>query len=230
MLALPSGLIGDLKGHLGSTVFKASRSGLCIQRKASQKISPNYLDNFAPFTVSVLSSTWRFLAQPIRDSWSSAAASESTLDSFGNPISISGWNLFCKRNIFLLTHGKSVTLNPFCPAILPSIVISSPTFNIGTAAAKVPVAAFSPALAFSLSFSGTLSPGINHSNSNVRTVWVEDGTAVPHSSNFTGPYAQLLGEAWLNALGYRIFSKFILFHIASGKILLQTQSFVTIEA
>ena len=154
-----------------------------------------------------------------RDSWRLVATSEPHYDRFGKLISISGWNLFCKRNILLFIIDQPVTVNPFTPPLLSPEVLSWLIFSISAPSISVFVNPFSSDFGFSLYFSAPKSTGISHRNVPVHLIFSFVGDGVGGKIDIASNYIDVYSNWYLKCLGQSIYVKLQIYHIPSGKIL-----------
>lgn len=230
MLVLPSALLGDAKGSLGSTTFKTSRSGICVQNKRKSSPTARFSITSSTLHIASVARTWRNMSAAQRDSWSSAAHSVPHYDRFGKTISLSGWNLFSQRNILLFCIGQSSTVDPYAPPLFSPNVIVPGTFSISTSSISFLVLPFSPDFGFTLYLSRPSSPGITHHNVSVHQILSFVGDNIGGVQDITSSYQSVYSNSWLQCLGFSIFLKLLIYHLPSGKILQSIYTSVPITA
>jgi hypothetical protein len=228
MLINTSSLIGDIRGSLGSSTIKMNRSGLTLQRKSYH--SPNNLfpSNDINFSLQQLNHVWKLSSQATRNLWAEAAFQEVATNNMGRSIKLSGWNLFCKRNLLLLSLQQSVASFPLAPSPLGEIVILAPEFNTGTGQITASITDYPATQCIAILASAPLSPGIAHKNVKLSTVYKEVGTGLPHVANFTTEYQRIFGTWWLNNAGNKIMVSIKQIFLASGKITVEARMYTTI--
>lgn len=118
-------IITDMKGKIGGTIFKGTKSGPAIQNKqtstagtrASGKLSK--ADAGRVITpqrnMALLSSSWRSLSDIQRAAWNTAAPSFPFLNKFGEAYTGSGFQLYMQCNCNLLAISESAIDAPPLP-------------------------------------------------------------------------------------------------------------------
>ena len=142
-------IITDMKGSIGGTTFKGTRSGAVVQNKINSNPSGKYggksqVDNNEQLIRSQLNFTqnlenWKNLSDVDRQTWVTGAVNFPFVNKFGEQYTPSAFQLFmsCNQNLYSIGAGNIATCPPpTSPSPTPGFVVSSGggfTFNISGA-------------------------------------------------------------------------------------------------
>ena len=87
-------IVTELKGKLGGQVFQKCGQSLSLRSNPTHRTPQSSQALKARQDVTRLASYWRSLTQAQKDSYTTNAASFPTVDKFGNPIVLTGYQLF----------------------------------------------------------------------------------------------------------------------------------------
>jgi len=130
-------IVTEVRGKVGSVVFQRCGKSLSIRSQVSKnysKFASNYSNRF---DFASLALTWNSLSAAQKLSFKTQAPSFPTKDKFGNPIVLSGYNLFIMVNRTLLLGGRPLltTAQPYyvsAPALVQfnNAIIASKSWQI----------------------------------------------------------------------------------------------------
>jgi hypothetical protein len=133
-------LVTELKGKIGGTVFQSGRYGFQVRNKPTPIRTASRTQSAVRSTILTISKAWRDLTEPQRLAYDAIAPSWPAVDAFGNPMLLTGYNVFCKTNFW--SWSLSGLINP--TASLPAALWQPSTISLSVAAG---------AATFDLSFS-----------------------------------------------------------------------------
>jgi len=130
-------LVTELKGKIGGTVFQSGRYGFQARNKPVPIKTASTSQSDVRSAILSVSKAWKTLSAAQRLAFDAIAPSWPAVDAFGNPILLTGYNVFCKTNFWnwLLTGAINSTAS--LPAALwqPSsltldIAVGTSTFDL----------------------------------------------------------------------------------------------------
>lgn len=123
--AIPSSLISDIRGSIGTQTWSRNRGGIYVKlRKAP--INPNTVpQQTARQRVRSATIAWRNLTQAQRDKYDLIAKQHTSIDRLGNPSSISGYNLYVRHYTILSLVGAPSPTTILEPIYSPGVFINS---------------------------------------------------------------------------------------------------------
>jgi len=130
-------LVTELKGKIGGTVFQSGRYGFQARNKPQAFRNPSVTQSHIRGVILTISKNWRTLTQAERDSWDAVAPSWPAVDAFGNPMLLTGYNVFCKCNFWRWNLANTIDANGSLPELI--WVPTSVTLDIQEALAKVEI-------------------------------------------------------------------------------------------
>lgn len=195
-------IITDMKGKIGGTIFKGTKSGPAIQNKQTSTAGARSSGKLSKAdagrvitpqkNMSLLSSAWRSLSDMQRAAWITAAPSFPFINKFGESYTGSGFQLYMQCNCNLLAIGEpSISAPPTpeelenCPPFTIDNVMGDPTTLAinGT----IPVG-----YSMILSATGNISPGRTPQAGMYKAIAVlPEGTAFPF--NITNAFQAVFG-------------------------------------
>lgn len=87
-------IVTEIKGKLGGHVFQKCGQSLSIRTNSSKRLPQSKQAVSARHNVSYLASYWKNLTQAQKDSYTNNAHTFPTVDKYGNPIILTGYQLF----------------------------------------------------------------------------------------------------------------------------------------
>lgn len=120
-------LVTNLKGKIGGHVFQRCGQSGSLRSKSTVVSSQSSYSQATRNQFSSLASEWRSLTTSQRNSFSIQASTYPTFDSYGNPIVLTGYQLFMYINRTVLMAGYPIvtTCVPYAaPPIVPGYVAS----------------------------------------------------------------------------------------------------------
>lgn len=117
----------DMRNKVGGHVFSKNRSGSYKRTKVSPVNPQTTYQQQQRMLLGTLSSQWRLLGSDNIAAWNAAAANFPTTDVFGNPITLTGLNLYVQLNKNLLNAGEQAIEEAPSPVALPSVFAISAT-------------------------------------------------------------------------------------------------------
>lgn len=123
-----SAFVTELKGSVGGTTFKGTRSGAVVQNKVCHApFQPKGMGNglsagsaASNIAMATCVGIWKGLNLSERAAWTSAAPSFPSTNKFGESYTPSGYQLFLECNLTNLSFGFATTTTPPTPTSLPS--------------------------------------------------------------------------------------------------------------
>lgn len=133
-------IITDIKGKIGGTVFKGTKSGAAIQNKTRKRSSSTSSGKLTKAdagrtianqrNLGAIATAWRALDQADRDAWIAAAPDFPFINRFGESYTGSGYQLYMQCNTNILNVGATVIDVP--PSTAP--IADTPVFTIAPTA------------------------------------------------------------------------------------------------
>lgn len=111
-------IITELKGSVGGQTFQSCRGGFILRSKPiSPKVRTPLQSQIRTITARVAQS-WRGLSAAQRATWDAVAPSYPYSDKFGDPGTLSGYELFMRANFYLTAGGHSTLSAGSLPDVL----------------------------------------------------------------------------------------------------------------
>lgn len=114
-----SALISEMRNKLNGSVFAKNRGGNYLRNKVTPVNPQSAFQTNVRGIFASISSAWRGLTQPQRDSWIAAAVDFPYTDVFGDTRTLSGNALHQKLNQNLVLMGESAITSPPLPVAVP---------------------------------------------------------------------------------------------------------------
>ncbi len=133
-------LVVEMKGKIGGTVFQSNRFGFTARQKP---ISPKVSSSLQGSIHNVFADTaqhWRTLTDGQRTAWDVVAPNWPHNDKFGNPVQLTGYNLFMKLSLNLQNIVQPINDVASNPALVFNPV--APTLAIAVGAGQMDVSFF----------------------------------------------------------------------------------------
>jgi len=130
-------VVTQLKGSLGGTTYQSNRNGFSARNKPLPRNPKSRSQSLGRGVIARFSQQWRLLSQPDRDSWDVVAPDWPAVDKFGNPVTLSGFNVFIKANGWIYFCGGSQVDSGVSPEVLFSPTDFSGTLQVGTGTATI---------------------------------------------------------------------------------------------
>lgn len=100
-------MITELKGSVGGQTFQSCRGGFIIRNKPITPKVRSRVQSVIRTVTGNLASSWRALSQADRDTWDAVAPSYPHTDKFGDPATLTGYELYIRANFYLSLAGVS---------------------------------------------------------------------------------------------------------------------------
>jgi hypothetical protein len=125
-----AGIITELKGSIGGVTFQRCGNALSVRSNPSHKKAFTIQGQSSRNLFASCVSAWRGLTLSEKAAWSAAASSYPTVDKWGNPTILNGFQIFMYVNRFLLTGFPIPVFHayPYTPHALMTAVLSD--FNV----------------------------------------------------------------------------------------------------
>lgn len=211
----PGAIISEIRGTIASTTFSKNAAGAIIRNRVKPINRNSNAQNVQRQLFATISSAWRGLTQPQRNSWIAAAPDFPYQDSLGQTKQLTGAQLHQKLNLNLLLIGQSMIASAPAQTSFPELSVDSVTatssaFTVGFDPDPVPVG-------FALVVYATrpVSAGIDFvSTSDFRLIEVLDPAEASPADIFTSYTSKVAGLA--GQTGKKVFVEIRLVEIASG--------------
>lgn len=218
-----TGIVNQLRGKLNGSVFNKSRNSYTMQSKQQQSKGSKGSQFEIRNVFSTIQRTWKTATDTQRSDWQLAAANNPSLDRFGNPTILSGYNQYMKANIvrwYAIDVIDTLVLPEPAPAVtVTDFVLSDVSFTRNTDGTVT--------CDFEYSFITDNSSGFFIFNADVslplsagvttyygRYVWI-DGGQVLLSNTRTGSVV-LSGKYPIPMTGQRVQLRLRLYYIGNG--------------
>ena len=106
---IPSALISQIQGSVGSVCLKATQQGLLATKKSGKKGPQTDAQRVHQNTNSKLRATWSTLTQAEKDSWNQLALQLQRQSIVNGKYPRRGYDLFLEYNYLHITYGDAVT-------------------------------------------------------------------------------------------------------------------------
>ena len=130
-------LVSAMTGTVGGQTIQRSQHGTILRTKPIPRKSRSSAQSYNRTNFAVVSQAWRDLTQANRDSWDAVAVNWSAFDSFGDPITLSGYEVFVRASFGLVSFGGAIVPTGSNPLTLWSP--GSISLTISVAAASIVV-------------------------------------------------------------------------------------------
>ena len=117
--------IVELKGKVGGSCFQANRYGFTLRNKPMSPKGGSMAQSGQRSKMVEVSQVWGQLTDAERTAWNSISGSWPHLDSFGNPVQLTGFNLFVMVSLNLMSIGQAINSVASVPAVLFAFSITS---------------------------------------------------------------------------------------------------------
>ena len=165
-------LVTELKGKIGGTVFQSGRYGFQVRNKPTPIRTASGVQARVRGIMLTVSKAWRTLTSAERLAFDAIAPSWPALDSFGNPMLLTGYNVFCKTNWWLSQMDLPMNNVASLPAALwqptslgLNVAVGTSTFELSFL--PTPIDNFTTAVIY---VSGQVSAGRSTPPSNMSTI------------------------------------------------------------
>ena len=211
----PGAIISEIRGTIASTTFSKNAAGAIIRNRVKPINRNSNAQNAVRQSFASISSLWRGLTQPQRNSWIEATPDFPYQDSLGQTKQLTGAQLHQKLNLNLLSIGESpITTAPpqtsFPELAVGAVSPAAATFTVAFTPDPVPAG-----FAMKVFATRPLSPGIDFvSKSDFREVtFLDPADTSPADifSDYTAKVSALTGQA-----GKKVFVELQYIEISSG--------------
>jgi hypothetical protein len=116
-------IVTEIKGKVGGQVFQRCGQSLSMRNTGPRIYTQSQQKSLSMNVMSQVSSQWRGLTTAQKTNWYNVASSYPTFDKFGNPIVLSGYQLFIMLNkrMRLAVHSYALTASSYAPPSLSDI-------------------------------------------------------------------------------------------------------------
>lgn len=123
-------LITEVKGSIGGQTFQSCRGGFILRNKPISPKNRSFSQSSIRSVNAKNGSSWRGLSQAERDSWNAVAPSYPHTDKFGDPATLSGYELYMRANFYLALVGVTLLSSGALPDALWSPASVSITSSV----------------------------------------------------------------------------------------------------
>lgn len=211
----PGAIISEIRGTIASTTFSKNAAGAIIRNRVKPINRNSNAQNAVRQSFASISSLWRGLTQPQRNSWIEATPDFPYQDSLGQTKQLTGAQLHQKLNLNLLSIGESPIQSAPPQTSFPELAVgavspAAATFTVDFTPDPVPAG-----FAMKVFATRPLSPGIDFvSKSDFREVtFLDPADTSPADifSDYTAKVSALTGQA-----GKKVFVELQYIEISSG--------------
>jgi len=187
-------IVVDGRGKIGGQVLSRGRSGAIIRTKVTPVNPRTSRQTAVRAILGALSSAWRALTQPQRESWNAAVFNFQKTNIFGDTVNPTGKNLYVGLNTNLTKVSEPNIDVPPVPAELVAPIISDFTADGTVGLLDFAVANASVDQKLYIQASPQVSAGITNISSKVSLIKVEPQSSgsVLFSTDYTSVYGPLI--------------------------------------
>ena len=187
-------IVVDGRGKIGGQVLSRGRSGAIIRTKVTPVNPRTSRQTAVRAILGALSSAWRALTQPQRESWNAAVFNFQKTNIFGDTVNPTGKNLYVGLNTNLTKVSEPNIDVPPVPAELVAPIISNFTADGTVGLLDFAVANASVDQKLYIQASPQVSAGITNISSKVSLIKIEPQSSgsVLFSSEYTSVYGPLI--------------------------------------
>jgi len=124
-------VVTGIKGKVGGQVFQQNRYGWTLRQKPVPTGNLKVAQMPRRQALLAVAQHWRTLTDAQRTGWNDAAPSWPHLDPFGDPVQLTGFNLFCMVSMNLIQGGWSIVDDASLPEVMTAL--TKVTVNLGAA-------------------------------------------------------------------------------------------------
>jgi len=231
----PGALVGEIRNALGGMVFSRNTYGPYIRNNVVPVNPASAAQETVRQLFESVAQAWRSLTAAQRVAWNSTAeASFTQTDVFGNSFQLTGFNLFVKLNLALVNVGESMLTAPpaeFSFDALGAIAVTAIedaamgntlSYDIDSGAGLVQVDT-----KLVVEATAPLSPGVDYVENLFKKITVLDATAV-FPEDILSAYEAVHGAFGAGNVGQRIAFRSKSVSLTSGQIATPKDVFATI--
>jgi len=115
-------VVTGIKGKVGGQVFQQNRYGWTLRQKPIATGNNSASKSAKRQMLLQVSQHWRTLTDAQRIGWNDMAPSWPHVDPFGDPVQLTGYNLFCMVSLNLLTIGGTIVDAASLPATITALL------------------------------------------------------------------------------------------------------------
>lgn len=188
-----SALVDSIRGSIGGTTFQGNQYGFTVRRKPNMTIPNRKLQNRQKPLIARATRAWRRLSDTERSAWSSFASSNPQPIKNDPAVSMSGYALFVRLNVFRQLSGMSVMEDsPNLTINDTSITLEGIEFGVGEASVEWIATDDYADFEFMLYMTNPLGAGISVIRNQLRLVKTDTGT--PGGFSVFDEYEDIFGS------------------------------------